>query len=124
MAPAAIYDTAGPPAVHGVVRWRLIDLAPWLFEAFRLVVSKQPLRREPRNMGTRQARAARTLGPPSKPLHPIPLRRATAITSTAIQTEKALTNGKRAKTGGAIVCGRPPSSTPSAPSGSSAKTRP
>jgi hypothetical protein len=28
------------PAVHGVVRWRLIALAPWLFEEFRLVVSK------------------------------------------------------------------------------------
>src|ERR1700730_13539827 len=55
---------------------------------------------------------------------PTPPRRDTAITNTAIQTEKALTNGKRAKTGGVIVCGRPPSSTPSAPSGSSAKTRP
>ena len=28
----------GPiPAVHGVVRWRLIDLARWLLEEFRLV---------------------------------------------------------------------------------------
>ncbi len=45
-------------AVHGVVRWRLVDLAPWLFEEPRLVVSKQPLRREPRNMGTRQALGA------------------------------------------------------------------
>jgi hypothetical protein len=26
----------GPlPAIHGVVRWRLIDLARWLFEEFR-----------------------------------------------------------------------------------------
>jgi hypothetical protein len=56
--------------------------------------------------------------------HLIPPRRDTAIASTAIQTEKALTNGKRAKTGGAIVCGRPPSSTPWTPGGSSAKTRP
>ena len=49
----------GPvPAIHGVVRWRLIDLAPWLFEEFRLVVSKQPLRRKSWNMGARQARAA------------------------------------------------------------------
>jgi hypothetical protein len=46
------------PAIHGVVRWRLIDLAPWLFEEPRLVVSKQPPRRGPRNMGPRQARAA------------------------------------------------------------------
>jgi hypothetical protein len=27
----------GPiPAVHGVVRWRLIDLAQWAFEEFRV----------------------------------------------------------------------------------------
>nr|MDQ6870303.1 helix-turn-helix domain-containing protein [Pseudomonadota bacterium] len=37
----------GPlPAVHGVVRWRLIDLARWLFEEFRLEISKQTLSRE------------------------------------------------------------------------------
>src|SRR6266705_652256 len=30
----------GPiPAVHGVVRWRLIDLAQWLFEEFRISIS-------------------------------------------------------------------------------------
>ena len=29
----------GPlPAIHGVVRWRLIDLARWLFEEFRLEI--------------------------------------------------------------------------------------
>ena len=52
----------GPvPAVDGVVRWRLIDLAPWLFEEFRLVVSKQPSRftRFPRG-GTAQSRARRS----------------------------------------------------------------
>ena len=28
---------SGPiPAVHGVVRWRLIDLAQWIFEEFRI----------------------------------------------------------------------------------------
>ena len=42
----------GPiPAVHGVVRWRLIDLARWLFEEFRLEISKQTLSRELRNIG-------------------------------------------------------------------------
>ncbi len=46
----------GPfPAVNGVARCRLIDLAQWLFGEPRLVVSKRPLRCEPRNMGTRQA---------------------------------------------------------------------
>jgi len=34
----------GPmPALHGVVRWRLIDLAHWLFEEFRISISKQTL---------------------------------------------------------------------------------
>jgi transposase len=27
-----------PPAVHGVVRWRLIDLAQWIFEEFRIAI--------------------------------------------------------------------------------------
>ena len=27
------------PAVHGVVRWRLIDLAQWIFEEFRITVA-------------------------------------------------------------------------------------
>ena len=49
----------GPiPAIHGVVRWRLIDLAQWLFEEFRMSISKQTLSRELRNMGTRQALSA------------------------------------------------------------------
>jgi transposase len=48
----------GPiPAVHGVVRWRLIDLAQWLFEEFRVSISKQTLSRELRNMGFRKLSA-------------------------------------------------------------------
>ena len=38
---------AGPiPAVHGVVRWRLVDLIQWVWEEFRLSISKQTLSRE------------------------------------------------------------------------------
>ena len=41
---------SGPiPAVHGVVRWRLIDLAQWIFEEFRVTVAKQTLSRELRS---------------------------------------------------------------------------
>jgi hypothetical protein len=30
---------SGPiPAVHGVVRWRLIDLSQWVFEEFRISI--------------------------------------------------------------------------------------
>jgi transposase len=48
----------GPvPAVHGVVRWRLIDLAQWIFEEFRVSISKQTLSRELRAMGFRKLSA-------------------------------------------------------------------
>jgi transposase len=37
----------GPiPALHGIVRWRLIDLAQWLFEEFRVSIPKPMLSRE------------------------------------------------------------------------------
>ncbi len=50
---------SGPiPAVHGVVRWRLIDLAQWIFEEFRITVAKQTLSRELRAMGYRKLSAA------------------------------------------------------------------
>jgi hypothetical protein len=38
--------------VHGVVRWRLIDLVQWIFEEFRITVAKQTLSRELRAMGS------------------------------------------------------------------------
>ena len=49
---------SGPiPAVHGVVRWRLIDLAQWIFEEFRITIAKQTLSRELRVMGYRKLSA-------------------------------------------------------------------
>jgi transposase len=49
---------AGPiPAVHGVVRWRLIDLIAWIWEEFRLSLSKQTLSRELRAMNYRKLSA-------------------------------------------------------------------
>ena len=49
---------SGPiPAVHGVVRWRLIDLAQWIFEEFRITIAKQTLSRELRTMGYRKLTA-------------------------------------------------------------------
>jgi transposase len=48
----------GPiPAIHGVVRWRLVDLAHWVFEEFRVSISKQTLSRELRAMGFRKLSA-------------------------------------------------------------------
>jgi len=49
---------AGPiPAVHGVVRWRIADLLHWLWEEFRVSVSKQTLSRELRALGLRKLSA-------------------------------------------------------------------
>jgi len=49
---------SGPiPAIHGVVRWRLIDLAQWVFEEFRITIAKQTLSRELRAIGNRKLSA-------------------------------------------------------------------
>jgi transposase len=40
---AEIIESGPMPAVHGVVRWRLIDLCQWIFEEFRLTIAKQTL---------------------------------------------------------------------------------
>ena len=48
----------GPiPAVHGVVRWRVIDLCQWIRDEFALTVSKQTLARELRALGYRKLSA-------------------------------------------------------------------
>jgi transposase len=49
---------AGPiPASHGVVRWRLIDLAQWIWDEFGLSITKQTLSREMRGLGFRKLSA-------------------------------------------------------------------
>ena len=55
--PRFIIESGPMPAVHGVVRWRLIDLGQWRWEEFRLSVSKQTLSRELRAMGYRKLSA-------------------------------------------------------------------
>ena len=40
---AAILESGPIPAVHGVVRWRVVDLCQWVFEEFRVIVAKQTL---------------------------------------------------------------------------------
>ena len=44
-------------AIHGVVRWRVIDLVQWLSDEFQVAVSKQTLSRELRAMGYRRLSA-------------------------------------------------------------------
>jgi putative transposase len=49
---------AGPnPAIHGVVRWRIVDLIQWVWEEFRLSLSKQTMSRELRALGLRKLSA-------------------------------------------------------------------
>jgi len=54
---ARIVESGPIPAIHGVVRWRLIDLAQWIYEEFRITVAKQTLSRELRAMGYRKLSA-------------------------------------------------------------------
>ncbi len=53
----------GPlPAIHGVVRWRLVDLRQWVFEEFAIETSVQSLSAQLRALGYRKLSA--------RPRHP------------------------------------------------------
>ena len=54
---AAIVESGPIAAVHGVVRWRVVDLCQWVWEEFRVIVAKQTLSRELRAMGYRKLSA-------------------------------------------------------------------
>jgi transposase len=54
---AAVIESGPIPAVHGVVRWRLVDLIQWIWEEFRIVISKQTLSRELRALNYRKLSA-------------------------------------------------------------------
>ena len=54
---AQIVESGPIPASHGVVRWRLIDLAQWVWDEFAISVSKQTLSRELRALGYRKLSA-------------------------------------------------------------------
>ena len=54
---AAIIESGPIPAVHGVVRWRIIDLCQWMFDEFSVSIAKQTLSRELRAMGYRKLSA-------------------------------------------------------------------
>ena len=48
----------GPiPSIHGVVRWRLIDLCQWFWETFEVRIAKPTLSREVRALGYRKLSA-------------------------------------------------------------------
>jgi transposase len=52
-----IVEVGPNPAVDGVVRWQLIDLAQWVYAEFGISVSKQTLSRILRGMGYRKLSA-------------------------------------------------------------------
>ena len=54
---ARAIDEGPIPAIHGVVRWRLVDLCQWVFEEFRVSVSVQTLSRQLRALGYRRLSA-------------------------------------------------------------------
>ncbi len=53
----AIIEQGPIPAVHGVVRWRLVDLIQWLWDEFHITLSKQTLSREVRALDYRKLSA-------------------------------------------------------------------
>ena len=53
----AMVENGPIPAVHEVVRWRIIDLCQWLWEEYEITVSKQTLSRELRALGYRKLSA-------------------------------------------------------------------
>jgi len=54
---AGIVDNGPIPAIHGVVRWRLKDLAQWLYETFGVSLSETTVSRELRALGFRRLTA-------------------------------------------------------------------
>lgn len=53
----AIVESGPIPAIHGVVRWRLKDLAWWIFEEFGISLDETTVGRELRNLSYRRLSA-------------------------------------------------------------------
>src|SRR3954464_3791258 len=60
---AAMVESGPMPAIHGVVRWRLKDLAMWVWEEFRVSVSETTLSRILRALGIASSRPAPAIMP-------------------------------------------------------------
>jgi transposase len=54
---AEVIESGPIPAVHGVVRWRVIDLCAWFWSERGVKIAKQTLSRELRRMGYRKLSA-------------------------------------------------------------------
>jgi transposase len=54
---AGVIESGPIPAIHGVVRWRIIDLCQWVWDEFRISIAKQTMSRELRALGYRKLSA-------------------------------------------------------------------
>ncbi|MDQ3557591.1 MAG: IS630 family transposase [Pseudomonadota bacterium] len=54
---ARVAESGPIPAIHGVVRWRLKDLAWWVYEEFRISLDETTIGRELRRLGFRKLSA-------------------------------------------------------------------
>jgi transposase len=54
---AAVIESGPTPAIHGVVRWRIVDLCQWLHDHFGVTIAEQTLSRELRGMNYRKLSA-------------------------------------------------------------------
>jgi transposase len=54
---AAILESGPIASVHGVVRWRIVDLRQWIFEEFRVVVAEPTLKPRAAREGYRKLSA-------------------------------------------------------------------
>ncbi len=52
-----IVEEGPTPAIHGVVRWRLVDLVQWVWDEYRVSISRQSLGRILHDMGMRKLSA-------------------------------------------------------------------
>ena len=63
LAVVGIVERGPIPAIHGVVRWRLIDLMQWVWEEFGISLSEATMSREMKALGYRKISAARATMP-------------------------------------------------------------
>jgi transposase len=54
---AAMVESGPIPAVHGVVRWRLTDLAQWVYDEYGISLTETTVSRELRKLGFRKLSA-------------------------------------------------------------------
>lgn len=54
---AAVIESGPIAAIHGVVRWRIVDLCRWLRDEFQVTIAEQTLGRELRGMKYRKLSA-------------------------------------------------------------------